>query len=432
MLQTLPITTPPCIDAQASCAPSEAANGDAGAFVRALRQAGASAPTPTPAEQPTPAAPPRPGPRAEVRAGAAAARERIAGPHAPSHPVDDSAPACRTADAARSTSQRQAIDAEAGGDDASTPDTASPETGEPVDATASTWPDRQLTDIAEAKPAGVEQAPVAALAPAAQKVDLRRCADTPDAGTAVDRPIGPSGALAGQARMPHASITITPAATTIDARAVADLAAAGAEPEQRSEAALPASTPNAAAIAAERDALFTAAAPGIALPPAVVDAAAPQARDLTPKPMAGATLAQSVGGAEFAPAFGSQVALWVRDGVQEARLQLHPAELGPVSIQIALDGSAAQVDFHAAHAQTRAAIEASLPALASALRESGFTLSGGGVFGQSAGDTGGRAAAQDARDRRSAHDPGPPSREVMASVAPRARPWRRGLLDVFA
>ena len=67
---------------------------------------------------------------------------------------------------------------------------------------------------------------------------------------------------------------------------------------------------------------------------------------------------------DFAEAFGVQVSLLARDGVQEAELHLNPAEMGPVSVQIVLDGERARIDFGAQAAATRAAIEASLPELA--------------------------------------------------------------------
>ena len=82
---------------------------------------------------------------------------------------------------------------------------------------------------------------------------------------------------------------------------------------------------------------------------------------------------------DFAQAFGVQVSVLARDGVHEAQLQLNPAEMGPVSVQIAMDGERAHIDFGAQAAATRAAIEASLPELAAALRDAGLTLSGGGV-----------------------------------------------------
>jgi flagellar hook-length control protein FliK len=88
--------------------------------------------------------------------------------------------------------------------------------------------------------------------------------------------------------------------------------------------------------------------------------------------------------ADFAAAFGVQVSVLAKDGVQHAELHLNPAEMGPVSIQITLDGTQARVDFGADAAATRHAIEAGLPELASALRDAGFTLAGGGVGQHSA------------------------------------------------
>lgn len=83
--------------------------------------------------------------------------------------------------------------------------------------------------------------------------------------------------------------------------------------------------------------------------------------------------------AAFAPALATQVTWLVQEGVQQARLSLNPAEMGPLAVRIVLDGTQARIDFSADVAGTRNAIEASLPALAAALHDSGLTLSGGGV-----------------------------------------------------
>ena len=93
---------------------------------------------------------------------------------------------------------------------------------------------------------------------------------------------------------------------------------------------------------------------------------------------------------EFRELLGTQVSLLAKDGVQSAELHLNPAEMGPVSVQITLDGTQARVDFGADSAQTRQIIEAGLPELASALRDAGLTLSGGGVS-QHAGGRGDQA-----------------------------------------
>jgi flagellar hook-length control protein FliK len=90
----------------------------------------------------------------------------------------------------------------------------------------------------------------------------------------------------------------------------------------------------------------------------------------------------SPGSPDFAPQLAAHVTTFVRDGVQHARLELNPAEMGPVTVQIQLDGANAQVHMAAENAQTRQALEQAMPALAGSLREAGLTLSGGGVSDQ--------------------------------------------------
>ena len=135
----------------------------------------------------------------------------------------------------------------------------------------------------------------------------------------------------------------------------------------------------------------------------------------------------------FAPALGSQLSLLARDGVRSALLQLHPAEMGPISVEIALDGNAARIDFQALRADTRSLIEASLPALAGALQDAGLTLAGGGVFEQAPGRQP-QAQAQ-AEPGLGVRPPelagsGPAGPHDTAQPARRAAP--RGLVDLVA
>lgn len=90
-------------------------------------------------------------------------------------------------------------------------------------------------------------------------------------------------------------------------------------------------------------------------------------------------LAQDVRRPEFVPAFSARIATLVQEGVEHARVHLNPVEMGPVSLQLSMDGQQVRVDMTAEVAATRLALEQALPTLASALREAGFTLSGGGV-----------------------------------------------------
>ena len=144
-----------------------------------------------------------------------------------------------------------------------------------------------------------------------------------------------------------------------------------------------------------------------------------------------ASLPVAVDSPEFAAAFGVQVSVFVREGVQHAELHLNPVETGPVSIAITLEGSQAHVEFGADLAATRQAIENGLPALASALRDAGFTLAGGGVAqhsrsgsGQGGDDPAGHGRSGAARGRRQHGDR---RRRRAARDPPRRRRRHRSL-----
>ncbi len=138
---------------------------------------------------------------------------------------------------------------------------------------------------------------------------------------------------------------------------------------------------------------------------------------------------------DFSHALGLQVSVLARGGVQHAELQLNPADMGPVSVQIVMDGTRAQVDFGADVAATRQAIEAGMPALASALRDAGFTLAGGGVSQHSRGRSDGSATRDQKVNgthgaRRMADAP-TAGIEAAARTATR-RTVRLGGLDLYA
>ncbi len=215
---------------------------------------------------------------------------------------------------------------------------------------------------------------------------------------------------------------------------------AGVTPEPVQQAATKA-LDAAQADAALRDALQTApsARPASAEPALAVLAAAPPGTSSVatapaslPAAAAHATapglhIAAAVDTPAFAPALAQQVSWMVREGLGVASLQLNPPELGPVSVQIVVDGRQARVDFGAEMALTRNAIEDSLPRLASALQEAGLTLSGGGVFDGPPP----RDAPEPARERSAAAEEGARPTPA-ASASPGPRPGTRGLVDLVA
>lgn len=135
----------------------------------------------------------------------------------------------------------------------------------------------------------------------------------------------------------------------------------------------------------------------------------------------------------FAQALGTQVSLLARDGVHEASLQLNPAEMGPISVQIVLEGTQARVEFGADMARTREVIERSLPELAAALRDAGLTLSGGSVSQHQPGRGDGQSDPDGQRGRGGMERA---DRTQAVAGDPQTTPTRRwvrtGGLDLYA
>ena len=132
---------------------------------------------------------------------------------------------------------------------------------------------------------------------------------------------------------------------------------------------------------------------------------------------------------DFAQVLGVQLSVLAKDGIQQAELHLNPADMGPVSVQIVMDGTQARVDFGADVAATRHAIEAGLPELASALRDAGFTLAGGGVSQHAGGRREGQSDSGDS-PRRSARAV---SNDTVSRVATAARRIvTQGGVDLYA
>ena len=164
---------------------------------------------------------------------------------------------------------------------------------------------------------------------------------------------------------------------------------------------------------------------------------APSGADATSAPAAPSVpLSQPLHSPDFAPELSASVSLLIQDGVHEAQLQLNPTEMGPVSINIQLDGQQAQVNFHAQHAATREVLERSLPDLAAALQAQGLTLSGGGVFAQtqSNGGQNRQDGSPDGAGRTSGRRGGGSDDDGAIAAAGRSerRSAPRGLVDLYA
>ncbi|WP_413738606.1 flagellar hook-length control protein FliK [Sodalis sp. RH21] len=126
---------------------------------------------------------------------------------------------------------------------------------------------------------------------------------------------------------------------------------------------------------------------GLRKPAAAMDAATPAATPVavptlsaagdgvaaTPTPAA-ALISAQLGSDEWQQAIGQQVVMFSRNGQQSAELRLHPDTLGALHISLQVDNNQAQIHLASGHSQVRAALEAALPHLRTALAESGINL----------------------------------------------------------
>lgn len=133
----------------------------------------------------------------------------------------------------------------------------------------------------------------------------------------------------------------------------------------------------------------------------------------------------------WADEVGQQVLWSARRGVQSAEIQLHPQELGSLNISLRVEQDQVSIQFSAAHASAREALEQSLPRLRELFAQQGLTLAQTQVFSQT---------SQDGARQQSGMKPGLNSglNSSSASDAPTdtlqttAPSQRLGLLDDYA
>lgn len=99
----------------------------------------------------------------------------------------------------------------------------------------------------------------------------------------------------------------------------------------------------------------------------------PPATSLVTAP-ASAQLSSQLGSQEWQQALGQQILMFSKNGQQTAELHLHPQDLGSIQISLKLDNDQAQLSMVSNHSQVRAALEAALPQLRTALADNGISL----------------------------------------------------------
>lgn len=132
--------------------------------------------------------------------------------------------------------------------------------------------------------------------------------------------------------------------------------------------------------------------------------------------------------AAWGDALSDRVLFMTNQKISSAEIRLNPAELGPITITVAVDGKAADVTFHAQHAAARDAIELAMPRLRELLSENGLQLGNASVAERGVDQDARGDQAQEARGWNDTADDGLPHDEAGQIVPLRLS---QGLVDTF-
>jgi flagellar hook-length control protein FliK len=113
---------------------------------------------------------------------------------------------------------------------------------------------------------------------------------------------------------------------------------------------------------------------GNAAPPALGDLVRSLPSAAIPMGPRDSSISVPVGSDGWPRAVAAQLHWFVSNGVQSATLRLVPDHLGPIDVHVDVQQSQVNVNFTAAHPDTRAALEQTVPRLREILAGSGLTL----------------------------------------------------------
>lgn len=134
-----------------------------------------------------------------------------------------------------------------------------------------------------------------------------------------------------------------------------------------------------------------------------------------------------VGSQHWATELGNKLTMLASKDTQSATLYMTPADLGPVQVRIDMNQDQASVWFTAEHADTRSALEQSLPKLRELFSAQGMSLTDAGVFGDRSRQQQGDSAFTSTRFISSQYEDG----ETLADTAT-VRSLSLSLLDAYA
>lgn len=129
----------------------------------------------------------------------------------------------------------------------------------------------------------------------------------------------------------------------------------------------------------------------------------------------------------FEQALGQRLVMMVQQGVQHARINIHPEHLGPLEIRMKVDAEGAHVVLQSPHAAVREVLEQALPRLREVLGDGGLELVDVDI-----GDSGQQASERDPDASRGANRAEPDNGDESIERSERIITDPSGLLDTFA
>jgi flagellar hook-length control protein FliK len=143
------------------------------------------------------------------------------------------------------------------------------------------------------------------------------------------------------------------------------------------------------------------------------------------------SLESTLGSEEWQVDLGSQLVAMVEKGDQSAVINLSPVELGPVQIDVAVHEGEVSVAFAAQVAETRTAIEASLPKLREMLAGEGLSLTNSNINNMLSGFSQQRSSSRGGEERSTSRGRfAEPETTVLIQTTPSR--IRRSLVDLYA
>lgn len=144
-----------------------------------------------------------------------------------------------------------------------------------------------------------------------------------------------------------------------------------------------------------------------------------------------------LGSQEWQQGLSQHILLFNRQGHQSAELKLNPQDLGAIQISLKLDNDQASLNLISGHSQVRAALEAALPHLRSALADNGIQLGQSSVSSDSPSSNSAFAGQQEQRETAQGRQfltqqSGENEQPLAVPTSLQARVSGHGGVDIFA